>query len=92
MTLPALIASDVDGTLLADDETISARTRAAIHAAVAGGTRFILATGRPPRWVAPVVDQLGFAPTSVCANGAVLYDPATDRVLAAHTLSVEVLA
>ncbi|BBY56030.1 Cof-type HAD-IIB family hydrolase [Mycobacterium koreense] len=91
MTLPALIASDVDGTLLADDDTISPRTRAAIHAAVDGGAHFILATGRPPRWVAPVVDQLGFAPTAVCANGAVIYDPATDRVLSAHTLSTETL-
>jgi Cof subfamily protein (haloacid dehalogenase superfamily) len=29
---------------------------------------------------------------AVCANGAVLYDPATDRVVSARTLSVEVLA
>jgi Cof subfamily protein (haloacid dehalogenase superfamily) len=29
---------------------------------------------------------------AVCANGAVLYDPATDRVVSARTLSVEALA
>lgn len=92
MARPALIASDVDGTLLTDGETISPRTRAAIHAAVAAGAQFILATGRPPRWVPPVVDELGFAPMTVCANGAVLYDPATDRVVSAHTLSVDTLA
>jgi Cof subfamily protein (haloacid dehalogenase superfamily) len=91
MTLPALIASDVDGTLLNDDEAITERTRAAIRAAVAGGVTFILATGRPPRWIAPVVDALGFAPMAVCANGAVLYDPATDRVVSARTLSPDVL-
>ncbi|WP_299557919.1 HAD family hydrolase [uncultured Mycolicibacterium sp.] len=87
MTLPALIASDVDGTLLDDHERLTPRTRAAIHAAVAAGATFVLATGRPPRWVAPVVDALGLAPLAVCANGAVVYDPATDRVVAARTLS-----
>jgi Cof subfamily protein (haloacid dehalogenase superfamily) len=88
---PDLIASDVDGTLLDDDEKITDRTRAAVHAAVDAGTPFVLATGRPPRWVEPVVDALGFAPMAVCANGAVIYDPATDRIVSARTLSIDVL-
>jgi Cof subfamily protein (haloacid dehalogenase superfamily) len=92
VTLPALIASDVDGTLLDDNETVTGRTRAAVHAAVAAGAQFVLATGRPPRWIRPVVDALGLAPMAVCANGAVIYDPATDRIVSARTLSVEVLA
>ena len=89
--LPALIASDVDGTLLTPDERVSARTRQAVRAAVAAGAQFVLATGRPPRWIPPVVDALGFAPMAVCANGAVIYDSATDRVVSARTLSVDVL-
>jgi Cof subfamily protein (haloacid dehalogenase superfamily) len=88
---PALIACDVDGTLFDVDETITPRTRAAVRAAVAGGARFVLATGRPPRWVRPVVEELGFAPMAVCANGAVIYDPATDRVLSTRTLAVDTL-
>jgi Cof subfamily protein (haloacid dehalogenase superfamily) len=91
MTLPALIASDVDGTLLNDDEEVTERTRAAVGAAVASGATFVLATGRPPRWIAPVVDALGFAPIAVCANGAVVYDPATDRVVSARTLTPDAL-
>ena len=87
-----LIASDVDGTLLDDDENVTPRTRAAVHAAVAAGAQFVLATGRPPRWVPQVADALGFAPMAVCANGAVLYDSATDRIVAARTLSSDVLA
>jgi Cof subfamily protein (haloacid dehalogenase superfamily) len=63
-----------------------------VRAAVAGGAHFILATGRPPRWVRPVVEALGFAPMAVCANGAVLYDPTTDRVISARTLSIDTLA
>jgi Cof subfamily protein (haloacid dehalogenase superfamily) len=54
--------------------------------------QFVLATGRPPRWIHPVVDALGLAPMAVCANGAVLYDPSTDRIISARTLSVDVLS
>ena len=42
--LPVLIATDVDGTLLNDEDRISTRTREAIQAAVADGTQFVLAT------------------------------------------------
>ncbi|TMS50319.1 HAD family hydrolase [Mycobacterium sp. DBP42] len=88
---PGLIATDVDGTLLDEDEKVTPRTRAAVQAAVEAGANFVLATGRPPRWIAPVVDGLGLAPMAVCANGAVIYDPSTDRIISAHTLSAEVL-
>ncbi|MFD4369062.1 HAD family hydrolase [Rhodococcus sp. NPDC058521] len=88
---PSLVASDVDGTLIGHDERVSARTRSAVSDVVASGTPFVLATGRPPRWIPPVVDGLGFAPFAVCANGAVIYDSATDRVLSAATLGVDLL-
>ncbi len=80
MQRPRLIASDVDGTLLDPPEQISARTRAAVHRVVAAGVPFVLVTGRPPRWVAPIVEQLGHAGPTVCSNGAVLFDAATDQV------------
>lgn len=89
--LPALIASDVDGTLLDPSERITPRTREAIQNAVASGAQFVLATGRPPRWIPPVVEQLGFAPMAVCANGAVVYDAASDRVVSARELPVDLL-
>ena len=41
-----LIALDLDGTLLAPDETISARNREAIRRALAAGIRVVLVTGR----------------------------------------------
>ncbi len=89
--LPALIATDVDGTLLDEDENVTPRTRQAVRAAVASGVHFVLATGRPPRWIPPVVEALGFAPMAVCANGAVIYDPNQDRIISARTLAVDVL-
>jgi Cof subfamily protein (haloacid dehalogenase superfamily) len=91
-TRPELVASDVDGTLIDPYERVSARTRAAVAALVADGVPFVLATGRPPRWIAPVVAGLGFAPLCVCGNGAVLYDAGTDKVLGASVLDVETLA
>jgi Cof subfamily protein (haloacid dehalogenase superfamily) len=91
VTLPVLIASDVDGTLLGEDEKVTPRTRDAVRAVIDAGVLFVLATGRPPRWIPPVVDGLGFAPMSVCANGAVIYDPETDRVVSAETLTVDAL-
>ena len=89
---PDLIATDVDGTLLDDDEKITPRTREVVRAAVDSGAQFVLATGRPPRWVAPVIDALGIAPMAVCANGAVIYDPSTDRIVSGRTLSADLLA
>ncbi|MGA9871112.1 MAG: HAD family hydrolase [Rhodococcus sp. (in: high G+C Gram-positive bacteria)] len=90
-TQPRLVASDVDGTLLDDSEKVTERTSRAVLAMVEGGTPFVLSTGRPPRWISPVVDQLGFAPMCVCANGAVIYDSNADRILDARTLSSETL-
>ena len=83
---PRLVASDVDGTLLDPMDQISVRTRAAVHRVVAAGVPFVLVTGRPPRWIPPIVELLGHAGPAVCANGAVLYDAATDRV--SHTVSL----
>jgi Cof subfamily protein (haloacid dehalogenase superfamily) len=86
MQRPRLVASDVDGTLLDSTDQISARTRAVVHRVLAAGVPFVLVTGRPPRWIPPIVEQLGHAGWAVCSNGAVLYNAATDRVSHSVTL------
>ncbi|MET9327341.1 HAD family hydrolase [Tsukamurella sp. NPDC003166] len=88
---PLLVASDVDGTLVDDDERISLRTHVALNAVQASGGHFVLATGRPPRAVDPIAAQLDFAPLAVCANGAVLYDTGTSQVVSASLMSPELL-
>lgn len=76
-----LIASDLDGTLLRDDGTISARTRAVLARAAERGIRTVLVTGRPPRWVRDVPALTGAHAEVVCANGALLYDVDADAIL-----------
>jgi Cof subfamily protein (haloacid dehalogenase superfamily) len=83
---PRLVACDVDGTLLGPGSMVTRRTAQAVARVVEAGVPFVLATGRPPSRIRPVVDELGYAGLAVCANGAVLYDAARDSVLWAVTL------
>ncbi|GAA5126938.1 HAD family hydrolase [Pseudonocardia adelaidensis] len=92
MQPPRLVATDVDGTLLDPDERVSPRAVAVVERLVAAGVGFVLVTGRPPRWIPPVVAQLDVASLAVCANGSVLYDAGEDRVLWASTLAPDTLA
>ena len=70
---PRLIASDMDGTLLRSDDTVSDATVAEIARWRDDGVPFVLATGRPPRWMRRIRKVLGTG-TAVCCNGAVLLD------------------
>ncbi|MEU5264894.1 HAD family hydrolase [Amycolatopsis sp. NPDC021455] len=81
-----MIASDVDGTLLGPSESLSGRTIATVRRAIEAGVPFVLATGRPPRWIAPVAGPLELTGYAVCANGAVLYDCGREEVVAVHGL------
>ncbi|HEX6970074.1 MAG TPA: HAD family hydrolase [Micromonosporaceae bacterium] len=85
--LPRLIATDLDGTLLRDDESISARTADLLDRLTAEGRQVVLVTGRPIRWLQRVYEQLSMPLPAICANGAVVYDPVEDRVLRTHPLS-----
>lgn len=78
---PALVATDLDGTLLRTDGTVSDRGRAALAAVERAGVPLVLVTGRPPRWMPPVVEQTGHRGIAICANGALVYDLHTSRVL-----------
>ncbi|MGB6057811.1 MAG: HAD family hydrolase [Microthrixaceae bacterium] len=75
------IATDLDGTLLRSDKSISTRTRDAVLAAEDAGLTVVIATGRPPRWIAPIVEALGDRGLVVCANGAAIFDPARDELV-----------
>ena len=84
------IATDLDGTLLRSDRTVSDRTRAAVHAAEDAGLLFVIATGRPPRWIPPIVELLGERGLVVCGNGASVYDPARHELVSRTELAGDV--
>ena len=89
---PRLVATDVDGTLLDPDDRVTPRASAVIDRLVAAGVTFVLVTGRPPRWIPPILAELGaLARLAVCANGAVLYDAVDDAVLWSRTLLTDTL-
>ena len=91
MQAPRLVATDVDGTLLDPDHRVTPRAAAVIDRLVAAGVEFVLVTGRPPRWIPPVLRELPIARMAICANGAVFYDAVDDRVLWSRTLTAATL-
>jgi Cof subfamily protein (haloacid dehalogenase superfamily) len=83
-----LVASDIDGTLIHDDGTLSPRT---LDVLAALPVPFVVVTGRPVRWLPQLFDQMREPVPAVCANGAVVYDPDTDEILRADPLSTDQL-
>lgn len=86
-----MVATDLDGTLLRPDNTVSARTVEAFATARAAGLPVVFVTGRPPRWLPPVVEATGHAGIGVCANGALVVDLDTREVLEAHPVPYDAL-
>ena len=76
-----LVAIDLDGTLLHSDGSVSGRNRAALERAHALGVQIVVTTGRPPRLVHPLAEQIGVADIAICANGAIVVELATGTVL-----------
>ncbi|WP_051704086.1 HAD family hydrolase [Glycomyces sp. NRRL B-16210] len=79
MLKPRVIASDLDGTLLAPSGELSVRTREALAAARAEGFAVVAVTARTSYGVDMLPDLIPLLDGAVCANGAILYQPATGR-------------
>lgn len=77
----SLIATDLDGTLLRGDDTLSDRSLAALARAARAGVRHLVVTGRPAPRVRPLLDDLGCTGLAVCGQGAQVYDAAAGRML-----------
>ncbi|MER7576681.1 L-ribulose-5-phosphate 4-epimerase [Streptomyces sp. NPDC126514] len=75
------MATDLDGTIVRRDGTISARTVAAFAAVARAGATTVLVTGRPPAWTMDAARRLGHAGPAVCCHGAITYDIVQRRVL-----------
>jgi Cof subfamily protein (haloacid dehalogenase superfamily) len=65
-----LIATDIDGTMLRDDGSLSPRVRKAMHAAVDAGIPVVPATGRPLQMGQDIIEASGLDGYWVYANGS----------------------
>jgi hydroxymethylpyrimidine pyrophosphatase-like HAD family hydrolase len=77
-----LIALDLDGTLLAPDESISPVNRAAISRALKSGIRVVLVTGRGVDTPIRVSRELGINLPVICCHGALTKDFSANKTLA----------
>ncbi|MEU0160063.1 HAD family hydrolase [Streptomyces sp. NPDC006261] len=87
MTFPfKLVATDLDGTLLRGDDTVSERTREALSAATSAGAAHIIVTGRSVPWTRYILDDLGYDGLAVCGQGAQVYHAGEHKLLTSLTL------
>ncbi|MEU4577979.1 HAD family hydrolase [Nonomuraea sp. NPDC023979] len=85
------MATDLDGTALRTDGTVSPRTAAAFAKVEDAGAMLVFVTGRPPRWMGGVAGALRHRGLAICANGALIYDLHTERIVESHLIDAEVL-
>lgn len=87
--LPRLVATDLDGTLLHTDGTVTARTREVLEALDERGVPVVFVTGRPVRWMEKLWARVGNHGLAVCSNGGIVYDVAEHRVRNALTIDTD---
>lgn len=88
---PRLIATDLDGTLLRSDGTVSARSVDALRAVADAGLETVLVTARPPRWIDDLAHVVGARGVALCGNGAFRYDVAERRVFGVRSIPRDVV-
>lgn len=81
-----LYVSDLDGTLLTPDKTITPRSRQAINRLIAAGEGFSVATARSASTVVEILRGIDLRLPVVLMNGVFLYDITADRYLDVQTI------
>jgi Cof subfamily protein (haloacid dehalogenase superfamily) len=88
--LVRLIATDLDGTLLRSDMSVSPRTQRALRAVREAGIRIVLVSARGPLGVGRVADEVGSDGFAICSNGAIVLDLASRAVIRHRRLAADV--
>lgn len=73
-----LFVSDLDGTLMQPDATISPLSLRILNDAIADGTLFTIATARTTATVAPIVKDLDLRIPAIVMTGAALWDKSSN--------------
>jgi Cof subfamily protein (haloacid dehalogenase superfamily) len=76
---PRLVATDLDGTLVRSDGSVSAYTVDVLTRVEALGAPVVFVTGRPLRWTEEVFEHVGEHGLAVVSNGALVWDVARHR-------------
>jgi Cof subfamily protein (haloacid dehalogenase superfamily) len=79
------LLSDMDGTLLLPDHSLSQRTIDAVRSLREAGVLFSLATGRPPKAMLQQIEALGVDLPTAAFNGGTIVNP-DGSLLVAHYL------
>jgi Cof subfamily protein (haloacid dehalogenase superfamily) len=85
-----LVASDLDGTLVRSDGTVSPRTRRALADAERAGITVVFVSGRPLRWARDVFEHVVGHGLAIISNGALVWDVAGDRAALERPIPAEV--
>lgn len=90
-----LIVTDLDDTMLRDDQTISDRSKQTVKRAVEKGIEVAIATGRMYASAVPYARALGLTGLMLCCQGAEIVDIETGKPLRVtavpHAVAVEAL-
>ena len=90
--MPTLYVSDLDGTLLTPQATLSAYTRDALSRLLASGLPFTVATSRSVSSVAPIFKGVSLPLPVIELNGAYITDLATGRHLIVNNIATDLAA
>ena len=74
MSRPRLVATDLDGTLVRADGSISAFTREVLATLDRRGVPVVIVTARPLRWMDDLWPLVGSHAMAIVSNGAIWYD------------------
>jgi Cof subfamily protein (haloacid dehalogenase superfamily) len=79
-----LVATDLDGTLLRSDGTVSDHTAAVLRDVLDRGIEVAFVTARPRRWMSDLWAYVGSRGLAIVSNGALLLDVETGEPLEVH--------
>jgi Cof subfamily protein (haloacid dehalogenase superfamily) len=85
-----LLLSDVDGTLVRSDKSLSQRSIEAVEKLRAADVHFAVTSGRPPRGMEMLIEPLSLVTPLAAFNGGLLVEPGMD-VLEEHTIPDDVV-
>ncbi|GAB48362.1 Cof-type HAD-IIB family hydrolase [Mobilicoccus pelagius] len=93
-TPPAIVAVDIDGTLLSRSGEVLPGTRAEFARARAAGASVVLASGRPVAGLRRLVRRVQLDPSGLVyagSNGSVVVDADTGETLARHSVEEDLV-